>query len=53
MVQIKNLMGQILYEQNFSGLLNTNIDLSSYDRGCYLITIANSNKSTTQKIILE
>ncbi|MEE2931427.1 MAG: T9SS type A sorting domain-containing protein [Bacteroidota bacterium] len=53
MVQIKNLMGQILYEQNFSGLLNTNIDLSSYDKGCYLITISNSNKSTTQKIILE
>ena len=42
-VQIKNLMGQVLYEQDFSGLLNTNIDLSSYDKGCYLITISNSN----------
>tara|TARA_B100000902_G_scaffold40126_1_gene47682 strand:- start:2085 stop:3977 length:1893 start_codon:yes stop_codon:yes gene_type:complete len=54
-IKITNVLGQEVFvnTQLISGIYQETIDLTSYEKGVYLIEISNTNSSITNKIIVE
>jgi hypothetical protein len=54
-VNISNLIGQTVYSnvQVINGFFKEDIDISTFGKGTYLITISNSSTSITEKLIVE
>lgn len=47
-VNLYNLLGQKIYETN-----NSILDISAYQKGCYLLEVITNNGRSTKKVILE
>ena len=54
-VNISNLIGQTVYSnvQVINGFFKEDIDVTTFGKGTYLITISNSSTSITEKLIVE
>ncbi len=54
-VTINNLIGQTVYsfEKEINGFYKEDIDISTFGKGTYLITISNSSTAITEKLIVE
>ena len=48
-IQIFNTMGQVVYEKQFSSIINATIDLSSFNQGIYFVRV---NHVTVKKLIV-
>ena len=51
-VTVNNVLGQTVFSANIHGM-NTNIDLSSFDKGVYSVELKDENNIYTEKIIVE
>lgn len=54
-VQIKNALGQVVYldkQPDFSGHYNKSIDITSYQKGLYFISISSQGQEMTRKIVM-
>ena len=51
-VSVSNVLGQIVFSTTINGM-NTNIDLSSFDKGIYTIELKNEKEVYTEKVIIE
>jgi hypothetical protein len=55
-LEIKNTLGQIVYQDkimNHSGSYIKNIDLATYGKGMYFLTLSNSTQQGVKKIIVQ
>lgn len=55
-VQLKNMLGQVLYTENlsnFKGNYTKQIDLSAFGKGVYTLTLMNASGQQVKKIIVE
>ena len=54
-IQIRNLLGQVVYNDKvqIQDSYKQNIDISSYGKGTYLISVSNNKRRLTEKIIIE
>ena len=50
-VEVTNIIGEIVLVKEVES--NTSIDLSSFDKGTYLVKVSNSNLSKTERIVIE
>lgn len=53
-VKITNTLGQIVYEEalnNFSGVYSKQMNIASYGKGVYLLSISNSKNETVKKVV--
>jgi len=51
-VTVNNVLGQTVFSSTTNGM-NTNIDLSSFDKGVYTVELKDENEIYTEKIIVE
>ena len=54
-VKITNELGQIVYEEkldNFSGTYSKKIDIASYRKGVYMLSVSNSKNETVKKVLV-
>ena len=51
-VSVKNVLGQTVFTTTTNGM-NTNIDLSSFDKGIYTVELKDENAIYTEKVIVE
>lgn len=54
-VKVSNELGQIVYEEkldNFSGIYSKKIDISSYRKGVYMLSVSNLKNKTVKKIVV-
>jgi len=55
-LNIYNSLGELVFEEylnNYSGEYNNTIDLDSYGKGIYFITISSENRIINRKIIIQ
>ncbi len=52
-LQIKDLLGKVVYEESISKVNNTTIDIKGFSTGTYLVNFEGSSNSFTRKIIIE
>jgi hypothetical protein len=54
-IKITNVLGQKVFttSQSVNGIYKENIDLSTFQKGVYLIEIKNSTATITERIIVE
>ena len=54
-IKITNVLGQKIFRisQSVNGVYKENIDLSTFQKGVYLIQIKNSTTTITERIIVE
>jgi hypothetical protein len=56
-ITIQNAMGQLLYEENVSSAANNKtiktIDISTYGKGIYTVTIENAGNKTYKKLVVD
>ena len=50
-IEVTNIIGEIILLDKVNS--NTNIDLSNFDKGTYLIKVSNSKSSKTERIVIE
>jgi hypothetical protein len=50
-IEVRGISGQLIFSENISGAQES-IDISHLSKGLYFITISNSEKIQTEKIIL-
>ena len=51
-VQLKNTLGQIVFEKNFKGNVTDNLNLNSFSNGNYIISITEKEGTINKKIII-
>ncbi len=54
-VKVVNAIGQTVYEQkleNFSGKYSKNIDITTFRKGVYMLSVSNSKNETIKKVIV-
>lgn len=54
-VRISNELGQIVYEEkleNFSGTYSKKMDISSFRKGVYMLSVSNSKNETVKKVLV-
>ena len=51
-VTVNNVLGQTVFSTTTNGM-NTNIDLSSFDKGIYTVELKDKNAIYTEKVIVE
>jgi len=54
-VKIMNELGQIVYEEkleNFSGTYSRKMDISSFRKGVYMLSVSNSKNETVKKVLV-
>ncbi len=54
-VKINNNLGQLVYEEkleNFVGVYSKKIDISSFQKGVYFMSVSNSKNETVKKVIV-
>jgi len=53
-VKLRDINGKCVYQQNnVSALFETNVDVSSFAKGIYLLSISNKKGELTKKIVIE
>ena len=52
-LQIKDLLGKVVYKKNISKVNNTTIDVQGFSTGTYLLNIEGSSTTTSRKIVIE
>ena len=54
-IEIRNLLGQVVYDEKIENQdsYKKHIDISSYGKGTYLISVSNTERRLTKKIIIE
>jgi choice-of-anchor B domain-containing protein len=50
LLQIKNVMGQLVYSKTFSSAISEYINVEHFDRGIYFVSIKNAYQNTVKKI---
>ena len=51
-LQLVDVLGRVLYTEDFSaGIIQTELSISQYVSGVYLITITSVDSTSTQKIV--
>lgn len=54
-VKIMNELGQVVYEEkleNFSGIYSKKMDISSFRKGVYMLSVSNSKNETVKKVLV-
>ena len=51
-VSVRNVLGQIVFSTTTNGI-NTNVDLSTFDKGIYTVELKDNNAIYTEKVIVE
>lgn len=51
-LEIKNIVGHLVFQKNFEGTIREYIDLSSFANGTYFISITENNHTLNQKLII-
>jgi hypothetical protein len=51
-VSVRNVLGQIVFSTTTNGM-NTNVDLSTFDKGIYTVELKDNNAIYTEKVIVE
>ena len=51
-IELKNALGQLVYEKQFSGNIYEQIDLKSFDNGCYLLLHTEQGETTNKKVMI-
>jgi choice-of-anchor B domain-containing protein len=51
-IQIKNMLGQIVFEKNYSSMIHDYVNVSDFANGTYIISVAENNKTLTKKLIV-
>ncbi len=54
-VKIMNELGQIVYEEkleNFSGIYSKKMDISTFRKGVYMLSVSNSKNETVKKVVV-
>ena len=52
-IEVSNMIGEILFEQNINGILNSKFDLSHLNSGIYFINIYGQETDFTKKIFIK
>lgn len=53
LLQIKDLLGKIVYKKNISKVTKTTIDVQGFSTGTYLLNLEGSSTSISRKIVIE
>lgn len=51
-IRIKNMMGQIIFEKSFIGVVRESIQLGDFDNGTYFVSLTENNRNITKKLIV-
>ena len=51
-IQIKNMLGQVVFDKNIDGKVNEFVDVKNLSAGNYIITLKEENKTITKKLII-
>lgn len=53
-IEVKNLLGQVIYSESLkiNGNTNRNLNLNSVDQGVYLLTVRSGSSETTSRIMI-
>lgn len=52
LVQIKNTMGQLIFEKMFNGSIHEYIDVNNFANGTYIISVYEKDQTSTKKLII-
>ncbi|MAJ98358.1 MAG: hypothetical protein CMD07_03680 [Flavobacteriales bacterium] len=52
-IEVSNMIGEILFEQNINGILNSKFDLSHLNSGVYFINIYGEKTEITKKVFIK
>lgn len=52
-LQIKDLLGKVVYKKSISKVYNTTIDVQGFSTGTYLLNLVGSANSVSRKIVIE
>jgi choice-of-anchor B domain-containing protein len=51
-LEIKNIVGQVVFEKDCFGIIKDYVDVSQFENGSYFISISDNNYSKNQKLII-
>lgn len=51
-VQIKNVIGQVVFEKNYDGNIHEFINVKDFAAGTYVVTLSENNQTVTKKLIV-
>ncbi|MCE3227091.1 MAG: hypothetical protein K0S32_1642 [Bacteroidetes bacterium] len=51
-VEIRNVMGQLVYEKKFNGMIHDYVDVKDLANGTYMVTIMENDQTLTKKLIV-
>lgn len=52
LVQIKNMLGQLIFEKQFSGMVHDYLNVLDFANGTYIISISENNQTVTKKLVV-
>ena len=52
-IEVSNMIGEILFEQNVNGILNSKFDLSHLNSGVYFINLYGEKTEITKKVFIK
>ncbi|MCW3075683.1 MAG: hypothetical protein JWO32_292 [Bacteroidetes bacterium] len=52
LIQIKNTLGQLVFEKHFTGIVQDYLNLQDFANGTYLLSITENNYSVTKKLVV-
>jgi len=51
-IQIKNFMGQLIFEKAITGVVREYINVSAFNNGTYFVSLTENNRTITKKLIV-
>jgi len=52
LINIKNAIGELVYEKHFKGQINEDIDVKNFANGVYFISVTINDQTSSQKLII-
>jgi len=52
-LQVKDMLGRVVYEKNYSGAINEYMDVSGFANGCYVLSVSSNGTSTSKQLIIK
>ncbi|MFA5417077.1 MAG: T9SS type A sorting domain-containing protein [Bacteroidales bacterium] len=52
-VEVRNMLGQVLYSNNVEAATQTNVDISGYNAGIYIVNVTVDGQSVTKKLFIQ
>ncbi|MBA3662902.1 MAG: choice-of-anchor B family protein [Bacteroidetes bacterium] len=51
-VQIKNMLGRLVFEKKYEGMVSDYVDVKQLDNGTYILTVTENSQSITKKLVI-